>query len=325
MPATPSVASTTPSIAAAAPAAPSPLRIAVLGVGKIGSTFAFQLAHAGHDVTAVVRPGSVRLAQLRRDGGIVLKTGESAAVPVADQLDEQVAYDLILVTMYDHQVEAVLPALRRSRAAAVQFMFVTFHPGRLRAAVGSDRASFGMPAVMARLDEEGRLSPMISSRQKTLHGDRRWMQLFIDAGIPSAFDPDMARWLRCHVPLTVAMESVCVAGVQRGRAASWQEAAVIARGTRAGYAIIRGLGGKVYPRSKRVIASLPVLVLAALLRLLSGIKSFRELLANGAAEARAHVDAMAAAGEEATPALAAAVAAVRAMRPPEGTAAFRAQ
>ena len=312
MPATTPFGSAVPSTTAAAS---SPLRLAVLGVGKIGSTFAYQLARAGHDVTAVARPRSARLAQLRRDGGVVLKTGERVAVPVADQLDEQVAYDLIVVTMYDHQVETVLPALRRSRAAAIQFMFVTFDPERLSAAVGGDRCSFGMPAVMARLDEEGRLSPTISARQKTLHGDRRWMKPFIDAGVPSAFEPDMALWLRCHVPLTAGMESVCVAGVQRGRAASWREATVIARGTRAGYAIIRGLGGKVYPRSKRVIAALPVFVLASLLRLLSGIKSFRELLANGAAEARAHVDAMAAAGAGATPALLAAVKAVRAMRP----------
>lgn len=40
----------------------SPLRIVVLGAGKIGSAFAFQLARTGHhDVTVVARPGSVRL------------------------------------------------------------------------------------------------------------------------------------------------------------------------------------------------------------------------------------------------------------------------
>jgi len=183
----------------------SALTIAIVGTGKIGSTFAYHLAKAGHDVTVVARQGSPRLAQLQRDGGIVLKTGERAAVSVVDQLDEQVAYDLVLVTMYDFQVDAVLPTLRRSKAKAIQFMFVTFDPERLRAAVGNERCSFGMPAVMARLDEEGRLSPTVSSRQKTLHGDRRWMELFIGAGIPSNFDPDMALWLRCHVPLTTAI------------------------------------------------------------------------------------------------------------------------
>ena len=257
------------------------LNIAIVGTGRIGSTFAYQLAKAGHAVTVLARNGSPRLAQLQRDKGIVLKTGETAAVSVTEQLDEQIAYDLIIVTMYDFQVGAVLPVLQRSKAVAIQFMFVTFEPERLRNAVGADRCSFGMPAVMARLDSEGRLSPTINPKQKTLHGDRRWTDLFVGAGIPSGYDPNMALWLRCHVPLTVAMESVSAAGVRRGKAASWREAMVVARGVRAGYAIIRGSGDQVYPRSKRVIGSLPSPVIAFLLRFLSGIKSFRELLANG--------------------------------------------
>ncbi len=73
---------------------PSPLRIAVLGCGRIGSTFAFHLARGGHDVTVVARPGSVRLDQLRRNGGILDATGARAQVQVAGQLDEQARYDL---------------------------------------------------------------------------------------------------------------------------------------------------------------------------------------------------------------------------------------
>ena len=50
---------------------PLPLLTAVLGVGKIGSTFAFQLARNGHhDVTVVARAGSIRLQQLQRDNGV---------------------------------------------------------------------------------------------------------------------------------------------------------------------------------------------------------------------------------------------------------------
>lgn len=42
------------------------VKIAVSGPGGIGSTFAFQLARAGHEVTVVAR--TKRLAQLQRDG-----------------------------------------------------------------------------------------------------------------------------------------------------------------------------------------------------------------------------------------------------------------
>ena len=136
-------------------------KIAIIGGGKIGSTFAFQLARAGHEITVVARPGSLRLAQLLRDNGIVLQTGETVATHVTDTLDEAIQYDLLLVTMYDFQVEAILPTLQRSHAQAVQFMFVTFDPERLQTAVGAERCTFGMPAVMARLDPDGRLSPKI--------------------------------------------------------------------------------------------------------------------------------------------------------------------
>ena len=98
-------------------ASSSSLRIAVLGVGKIGSTFAFQLSRSGnHDVTVVARPGSERLKQLQRDNGIVNVKGERAEVRVTDALDEQTPYDLVIVTMPAYQVDAVLPALRCSAA-----------------------------------------------------------------------------------------------------------------------------------------------------------------------------------------------------------------
>jgi 2-dehydropantoate 2-reductase len=39
----------------------SRLSIAIIGGGRIGSAYAYQLARAGHDVTVVARPGSRRL------------------------------------------------------------------------------------------------------------------------------------------------------------------------------------------------------------------------------------------------------------------------
>ncbi len=81
------------------PPLPPLLKIAVLGAGKIGSAFAFQLSRvAHHDVTVIARPGSGRLQQLQRDSGIVDVEGEHAKVRVLDFLDEQTRYDLLIVT-----------------------------------------------------------------------------------------------------------------------------------------------------------------------------------------------------------------------------------
>ncbi|MBD8687733.1 MULTISPECIES: 2-dehydropantoate 2-reductase N-terminal domain-containing protein [unclassified Rhizobium] len=111
-----------------------------MGVGGIGSTFAFHLARAGgHEVTVIARPGSARLGRLLTDTGIISITGEHAAVSVTDTLDGAVPYDLVVVTLLAHQVDAVLLALKRSAARYILFMFNNFDPERLRDTIGIER------------------------------------------------------------------------------------------------------------------------------------------------------------------------------------------
>lgn len=282
---------------------PSPLRIAVLGVGKIGSAFAFQLARTGnHDVTVVARPGSARLQQLQRDNGIVNVKGERASVRVTDTLDEQTPWDLVIVTLLAYQVDAVLPTLRRSRAKCIQFMFVTFEPERLQDAVGVERCSFGMPGLQAMFDEDGKLKATVGAAgQKTIMSQQRWVDVFNAAGLPALLEPDMPLWLRCHVPLCVAFESVSVAGERRAGGASWGEAIGLARGMHESFAMLTRLGHRVYPRSKARINGCPTWVVAAMLWMMSRIRPFRELLATGKNECRALVDVMVTAAPQAKP------------------------
>ena len=95
----------------------SKLRIAIIGLGGIGSTFAFQLdSQGGHEVTAIARPGSDRLQHLRRDNAIIDVNGQRANVLVAEVLDETIPYDLVLVTLQAQQVAKVLTGLQRSSA-----------------------------------------------------------------------------------------------------------------------------------------------------------------------------------------------------------------
>lgn len=299
-------------------ALPSPkprLSIAIVGAGSIGSTFAYRLARAGHDVTAIARPGSARLRQLQRDQGIVVNSGAKASLRVSDRLDEDAPYDLVLVTVLAHQVDAVLAALGRSKAVAFQFMFNTFEPERLSDAVGRGRCSFGMPFVMSTLDVEGRLESKANPGQKTLHGDVRWAELFAAADIPSTFEPRITLWLRCHAPMCIAMESICVAGQRRGSGATWREAMTVARGLRSGFAIIRSLGYPLYPTSKSVLARSPAALLGSMLWLASRVPSFRRLLSQGLLECRALADVVASAASQATPAMPELAAQVLAMKP----------
>jgi 2-dehydropantoate 2-reductase len=280
-----------------------PLRIAVLGVGGIGSTFAFNLARVGnHAVTAIARAGSVRLKQLREAGGIRNSRGERADVAVADTLDETVPYDLIIVTVLDHHVDALLPALKRSAAARIQFMFNTFDPERLRDAVGAERCSFGMPFVQASIDENGVLTSTIGrSGQKSKMDHQRSVEVFNASGLPAIFEPDMLLWLRCHVPLCIALESVSFRAMRRGSGASWSDALLLARGVKESFRLIQRLGYPLYPSGKARLAASPTWVIGTMLWALSRVRSFRELLATGVLECRALVDVLAAVAPRANP------------------------
>ena len=299
-------------------ATPSPalkLRIAIIGVGGIGSAFAFQLARVGgHHVTVIARPGSRRLQQLVRDQGIVKITGERADVSVTDSLDEAIAYDLVVLTLLAHQVKAVVPALQRSAAKWMQFMFNNFDPEQLQGAIGTDRCSFGMPFVQASLDQGGRLNAKIGAGgQKSRMNSQECVSIFNNAGLPAVLEPDMLLWLRCQVPLGAAFESVSVAGVRRGGGASWAESKTIAVGMQESFTLIQRLGYRLYPSGKSLLHRSPVWLVTGLLWSMSRIRSFRELLATGVKECRALVDVLASNALRAHPPVS--VSKIRAMRP----------
>lgn len=270
------------------------LRIAIVGVGGIGSTFAFQLSRTGrHEVTAVARPGSPRLQQLQRDQTIVNVKGERANVRVVDALDETIAYDLVLVTLQAQQLDSVLSALARSAAKWIQFMCNSFEPERLWDAVGADRCSFGMPFVQATVNQEGVLDAKIGAGgQKSKMGHKGWVEVFQAAGLPAVFEPKMLLWLRCHAPLGAAFESVSVAGERRSGGASWGEAMRIARGLQESFTLIQGLGYQLYPAGKKRLHASPAAAVAGMLWFMSRIPSFRKLLATGINECRALVQAL---------------------------------
>ena len=168
--------------------------------------------------------------------------------------------------------------------------------------------------VQGNIDANGKLNAKIGAAgQKTKMNDERWVELFKAAGLPAVFEPNMLLWLRCHVPLCIAFESVSVAGVRRGGGASWSEALTIARGLQEGFTLIQRLGYRLYPSGKKRLHAAPVWVAAGMLWSMSRIASFRELLFMGIGECRALVDVLVASSQGAN--FAVATARIEAMRP----------
>jgi 2-dehydropantoate 2-reductase len=295
--------------------APSQKSIAILGAGRIGSTLGFQLARiGGHAVTLIARTGSVRLEQLKRDGGIVTVKGERADVGIADRFDEQAPYDLVIVTLLAHQAAPLLPNLQRSAAKEILFMFNMFDPEAISSAVGAERCTFGMPFLQADYDGNGRLVATIGAAgQKSLIGRQSLVDLFRAAGLPAAFESDMPLWLRCHAPLCVAFQSACCAGENRRGGCSWGEARVVARGVKAAFDLIRAMGYSTYPASKTMLSRAPIWLVAGLFWAVTRNRSFRELLATGRLEACALIDSMLSAATGSTRGVQ--IARIEAMRP----------
>ena len=193
-------------------------------------------------------------------------------------------------------------------------MFNNFNPEHLRDALGAERCIFGMPFIQASLTPDGQLNAKIGAGgQKSKLSTQQSVDLFNAAGLPAVLEPNMLLWLRCHVPLGAAFESVCVAAKRRGGGASWTEATVIARGMQESLTLIQCLGYQLYPAGKARLHALPTWAVAAMLFSISRIPSFRDLLATGENECRALVDVLVANAPRATPPVN--VATILAMKP----------
>lgn len=279
------------------------MRIAIIGPGGIGSTFALQLAKAGHHITVVAR--GARLDQLRCDGAIVTAHGERAAVEVAEQLDPATDWDLVLVTVLASQVEVLLPDLGRSAAQTVMFMFNTVESfDRLRTAVGSHRFAFGFPSILASVNGGLLTSRIVRRGMLTTVTDPLWAKLFSDAGIPTTVHSDMQSWLRSHAALVVPLMVAGNTAYQRGAGLSRAEGVQVARAMQEGFRLVRHLGSVVTPTPVALLSRAPAPALAALLWTLTRGNVFRRAIAMGpSAEARALIDQMSAVWPGHTPAL----------------------
>jgi 2-dehydropantoate 2-reductase len=265
------------------------MRIAIIGPGAIGSVYAFQLSRAGHDVTVVGRGD--RLEWLRNEGAILLKSGQRAAVTVADALDASSPWDLVLVTVLAPQVTAVLPALRACAARTVMFMFNTFESLEpLREAIGPARFAWGFSGGVFTLVVDGRIDPQI--RQGSVASSPEWARVFTEAGIPTQPEPDMQSWLRSHAALVVPLMSVGSLVFSRGAGLTWAEARAHAEATVAGFAMVRALGNAVRPPALGALPHMPRWLLSAMLWGLSRTRMIRDLGARGPAEPRLLIDMM---------------------------------
>jgi 2-dehydropantoate 2-reductase len=263
------------------------MKICILGAGAVGTSFAMHLALAGHDVTLVAR--GARLDKLTRDCGVIATfpptTPTPARVTVATAVDPTCAWDLVLVTVLAHQLDAALLGVLKScpDSTTVMFMFNTFAPlDEYRSAVGGSRCVFGFPIIQAQFVEpDGALKHVfISMGSRTLVTDDKWRRVFAAAGIPANLQPAdlMQSWLRTHAVLNIGVLGLMSRAVGRNGGVSWAEASLAARAVHAALSVVRRAGDQITPTPFAAVDALPNAVLAALFWALSRSSSQRDFI-----------------------------------------------
>ncbi|HTU58529.1 MAG TPA: ketopantoate reductase family protein, partial [Polyangiales bacterium] len=214
-------------------------------------------------------------------------------------------WDLVLVSVLGHQVAPLLAALDKSAAKRIMFMFNTFEPlGPLRDAVGSQRFAFGFPAILARVDEHGRLESSIKRHGlQTTVTDRALAEVFSAAGIPAVVSPQMESWLRSHAAAVVPVMLASSVAHERRAGITWHEAVALAGVMEESFALVRQLGFEVLPAAHSVIAGLPAKAKAALLWSATRNEAVRASGAAGRVEARHLIASMLAAAPSGMPQL----------------------
>ncbi len=267
------------------------MHIAIVGAGRVGSTFALHLARGGHTVTLVAR--GERLVELLEDPAIETVSGERAVVRVARSIDLGKHWDLLLVAVRAEQLDELLPSLHLSAAKAVLFMLPpSERPERLRDAVGPARCEFAFTRVAASFSAGKLKSSVTKPGQSTVVTSAAWQELFVQAGIPSVLCEDMEGFLRGHAALCAPLLAMAQLVNARAAGVSWREGRAVARALAQGFALAGPLDPRLVPRSLRTLGRLPLPLATALLWAASRGAELRALGELGPGEVRQLFDTL---------------------------------
>jgi 2-dehydropantoate 2-reductase len=278
------------------------MKIILIGAGRIGSTVAFCLAKAGHDVTVVAR--GARFDALNRDGAIITVDGRRVPVKVMPTLDPAMPNDLTIVTVPEHQVAPLLQALAASRANTILLMFNTFNGAApYQVIVGAERFAFGFPNMSAYLVDQQLRFRIDGPGMVTTMSSPYLAKLFKEAAMPSEVEEDMDAFLRSHVALVVPLFLAALLTWQRASQLTWSEATQLNAAWTEGFDVVRSLGHTPKPRPLATLLRMPSFVRTGLLWLLSRSRPVKDLGEFGPTETRTLIDQMTAAAPNKTPRL----------------------
>lgn len=252
------------------------MRLLVVGAGVLGSQYAVRLQDAGHDVAILAR--GTRAEHLERDGVRIAhgRAGSVRQVRVPVVARPTGAYDLILVVVRTHQVDAVLESLAGVEGDVLFLHNWAAGPAPLGAVLGLDRVLLGFPTSGAGTMVDGVVHPRPTGPERFVRmpiGEPdgrttarllRVVRTLRQSGIGARTEPRMDAWLRTHAAFEVPLGlAVLAAG---GPVALADDPEAVRAMIRRMRDTIGAVPGGPVPRAMGAVQVLPVGVLEPVLR-----------------------------------------------------------
>jgi ketopantoate reductase len=268
------------------------MKILVLGAGVIGTTYAWQLSTAGHEVSLLVRTS--KREQVEREGIRIryrderLKKSEPVEVTyhpiVVDQFHAQDRYDLIIVSVRAHQLDKVLPALAAGSGSADILFFGNNWWGdeRIRNFLSLEKYLFGFSRLVGGWRTENQIECIFFDNPElvTMLGERdgqitprlqNLRDLFEKGNLKPTLSPDILGWLSIHyVEFLGVVGGIRKAGSYDAFVASSELIKDSILATRESLEVCRARGvdfKKAAPSNIRIIENTPVFLLAPLVKI----------------------------------------------------------
>lgn len=195
------------------------MRVAVLGLGVIGTTYAYALQKAGCDTYHIVREGKeipsvilVHLLDGRYDPKGEEKDGEYSVKSALT--DEE--YDFILISVASGKLEDAMKTLRERKLRGTVILFCNFWNERkeVEEIIGDYEYITAFPTAGGHMQEDGRLNCvlfdhiMLEGRKKAgIHNYDELISLLDSADIKQEIPDDMFEWIWIHMAINAGVTS----------------------------------------------------------------------------------------------------------------------
>lgn len=195
------------------------MKIAVLGLGVIGTTYAYAFQKAGCETYHIVRPGKEVRAEIPvhlLDGRYNQKGEEKDGTYNVRLASENETFDFILISVASGKLEASMETLRERDLKGTVILFCNFWNGRkeVEEIVGDYEYITAFPTAGGHMQKDGKLNCvlfdhiMLEGRDKAkIHNYDDLIALLDSADIKQEIPHDMFEWIWVHMAINAGVTS----------------------------------------------------------------------------------------------------------------------